>query len=100
MRKKVYKAMDGELNFFGIRGSYRRYLFAGFGVAVVLGLAVGSMWAMLAGVLTFIGGCGAVYMFIVFLQQKYDFASLHRYLQSRRLPIYVYLRKPFRKLWK
>ena len=100
MRRKVYKAMDNELNFFGIHGSYRRYLLAALFASGIIGGLAGVATSMLVGVLLFILLAGMGYIGIVVLQEKYDYRTLQRLFKSRKFPLYIYLREPLRRLWK
>ena len=100
MKLRVYKAIDNELVFFGVRGGYRRWFLIGAGAAVCIGVFVAKAVSSVLGVLLLIALGAGVYLAIVLMQDTYDYRTLSKALNRRRFPVHVFLRSPFPDLWR
>lgn len=89
MRYAVYKALDKKNSLFGIRGSYQKYALYGLGVAVFVGLFVGTTFNSLVGtVLAIVLGAG-VYAGVLAIQAKYSEKERTKWFCSKKLPGYI-----------
>ena len=93
--RKVYRALDRSVSFFGIRGRFV-IVFAGVAAAgLAAALLVGFVTdSSLTGFIVFIGGAAGAYFVTTSLQRRYggSWRVFSKYLASRRRPQFVSFR--------
>lgn len=85
MERRVYRSLDRPVAFFGVRGRYTTWLAMGLGGDLVLSLVVGMMTVGMIGVVLFVAGAIAIYLYIISFQERMSDRELDRKLNGRRL---------------
>ena len=101
MTRKVYRSLDRSASVFGIRGRYLVVMAVGAGLALVVGVAVGSALGMIPGAgVTLLGGLAA-YIATVTVQSKIDERDLVKVIARGSLPwAWKVPPRHVRNLWK
>ena len=86
MTRKVYRSLDRSASVFGIRGRYLVVMALGAGLALVVGVAVGSALGMIPGAGAFLIGTLAAYIATVSVQSKIDERDLVKVIVRGGLP--------------
>lgn len=101
MRCPVYRSLDKPSAFFGIRGRFTTWmvglLVADLLVAVIVAITTVSM----LGILVFVVGAVAAYLYIMSLQAKGSDRAFSMKMNSKKYPQFI--RTPagaFRHIWK
>ena len=89
MKCPVYRSLDKPSAFFGIRGRFTSWM---LGIVVVLlfaALFLGALMKAIVGVIFFLAGVVAAYVYILNLQGKSSDRAFSMKLNSRRYPRFV-----------
>ncbi len=96
MRYRIYKALDNPPSFVGLKGSYIKFGYAGIGIALVVGLLVGSATNGLIGVIVFAVMVAAAYLGIMAMQARFTERERMKWLSSKKLmDVIVFTPEPF-----
>lgn len=101
MTRKVYRSLDRSASVFGIHGRYLVVMAVGAGLALVVGVAVGSVLGMIPGAgVTLLAGLAA-YIATVTVQSKIDERDLVKVIARGSLPgVWKVPPRHVRNLWK
>lgn len=102
MKVPVFRSLDRSNKLFGIKGSYIVYAAAGLAVALVLGLAVGSIIGSgLVGIIAFLAFAAVIYMYIVKFQSEHTEKERDQMISSVGMPESIRTRPvPFNRLFR
>lgn len=97
MKRKVYKALDAELDLFGIKQSFLLPFIVAILAVLLLSVVVGGLLSRdYAGVVFFLVSGFLVYSAFIALQEKHSMSDLYRKRASISLPDYIRIRRQFR----
>lgn len=101
MKRRVYRSLDRPASIFGIKGRFMLLVGIGAGLAAVIGIVVGKVASMLAGVGTVLLIMLGVYFLTTSLQARIDEKDIWKVIVRRAYPdAYRVSPKPLRTMWK
>lgn len=101
MRRRVYRSLDRPASIFGIKGRFMLLVGAGAGLSAVVGIIIGKVTSMLAGIGVVLLLMLGVYFLTTSLQARIDEKDIWKVVIRKSYPEAYRVRpKPLRTVWK